>query len=119
MPLDPVLAKIPGLAGYLAQDSYNRGRESDTLQQAGRMQTMEKHFRGAEREMEAKAELEALGPNPSREQLIGWASKWSPPKDVLGQLQHAETSKNAQAATREATAARMQMIASQFDRTLA
>ena len=34
MALDPVLAKIPGLAGYLAQDQYSRGQEQQEAQTA-------------------------------------------------------------------------------------
>lgn len=117
MPLDPTLARIPGLAGYLAMDQYNRGAEADTAQQAGRMNSLETHFREREREAQSQAELKALGPAPTREALIRWASKWSPPKDVLNQLQHAETSKNQQAVTKEATVARLQQAASQFEST--
>ncbi len=45
MPLDPVLAKIPGLAGYQAMDSYNRDQELQDAQKIGITAKLADHFR--------------------------------------------------------------------------
>lgn len=96
MPLDPALERIPGLAGYLAMDQYSRGQEAQGLDRIGLASKLQDHFRNIEIQKKAKEDLEALGPNPSEEALIGWASKYSPPKDVLHYKQQSLDRKSAE-----------------------
>lgn len=113
---DPLLS-VPGLGGWLSQRDRNMGESRENLAQVGRMRTMQSQFQAEALQRQAREEFTAMGPNPRPEQLIQWAAKYSPPKDVLNQVQHAETSRNQQAATNEASTARLQQAASQFEQT--
>lgn len=115
MPLDPVLARIPGLAGFLAQDDVSRSREAQGLENATRTEALSRRLVEADLQRKSRSELEAMGQNPSEDALIQWGAKYSPPKDVLHWKQQAKDRAVHEQNTKEATLARLQQVGSQFN----
>lgn len=103
--LEGVLANIPGLAGYRAAEQFAQQRQMGELQQAGSLVALHQHIQEQQKEGQFRAELAALGPEATQEQLAQVAAKYSKAGDVLKSQQ---TSLDRQAtlestkATREA-----------------
>jgi len=94
------LYNIPGLGGYQAQVDANRGAEMDLLRQAAAVGSLSEFARkqgearaAAERERQARAEMAALGPDASFDQLFEVGKKYLAPKAVLDMYRANETFK--------------------------
>lgn len=88
--LQGVLANIPGLAGYLAGEQNNQQSQAGQLQQLAGVMGLKQALQAQQAkqqqqamEQQFRAELGALGPNPSQDQLMGVAAKYAPAKDLL------------------------------------
>lgn len=90
MPLDPVLARIPGLAGYQAMEEVSRGRESQDLQNLGMAARLQDHFR------EQKFR-EGLSPDMSSDDVLKRAYQYLGPEKAAT-LAQAHQDKEAQRA---------------------
>ena len=116
MPLDPVLARIPGLAGYLAQGQYNQDQTSQGIQniaQVGQGQLMaarlQDHFRD-------QAFRNSITPNDTHDDILNKAYRFLGP-DKAASLAQGEQIKNLQLqSNREIAVSRLMQAASQFDR---
>ena len=117
MPLDQTLGRLPVLGPFLAAERNNQAIDSQNLAQAMQQARLREYFQKQEQEKRARAELDAMGPSPQPADLIRWASKHSPPKDVLEHIQRSENVKLQQATVRESTMARLQQAAAQFERS--
>lgn len=81
--LESVLASIPGLAGWTAQDQQNRMKERGDLQNAGALQNLLAQMQAKEKEKAFRGELAALGPGATQESLAQVAAKYAAPREVL------------------------------------
>jgi hypothetical protein len=115
MPLDPVLARLPVIGPAMAAEDRNIAATDANVQRGLGLSRLESAFREAEMQKKARAELDALGPTPTEDQLILWGARYSSPKDVLHWKQQAQNVKLHEATTKEATATRLQQIARQFE----
>lgn len=106
--LEGALAGVPGLAGFLggiqndqANTAGQLGQITQVQQIAGVMQQAQQRQAAMQREAAFRAELQALGPNPSQEALAQVASRYAAPGDVL-KTQQGSLDRQAQiAATKE------------------
>lgn len=113
--LQSVLANIPGLAGYRAAEQNADSRQLGQLQQAVSLQSMLEHITKSQQEQKFRADLGALGANPSQESLAQVAARYSTPADVL-KSQTSSLDRKAQIdATKEAARSRLQQAAAQFE----
>lgn len=88
------LMNIPGLAGYLAQQQGVQQQEMGQLQQFTQVVGLQKALQEqalakqeAARKNQFRAELGALGPNPTQEQLAGVAAKYTDDPSKLMDVQ--------------------------------
>ena len=81
--LESVLASIPGLAGYEAARQRNEQTGLNELQQAGAVMSLQQVVQKAQQEQALRADLQALGPNPTQEQLAGVGAKYAGAKELL------------------------------------
>ncbi len=66
MALDPVLAKIPGLAGYLAQDQYSRGQEAQEMQTMRGAYALHEGLQRRRLEQEMRGAVASSGGDPAK-----------------------------------------------------
>lgn len=66
MPLDPVLARIPGLAGYMAQDQYSRGMEQQEIQTMRSASALQDSVQKRRLDQEIRGAVSASGGDPAR-----------------------------------------------------
>jgi len=89
-----VLAQIPGLAGYLQTRQMNDAQSAQNMQGAlgqmgmlaqiqARQEEAKQRQMAAQRESQMRAELGALGPNPSQDAVLGITSKYVPAADLF------------------------------------
>lgn len=83
MPLEDVLARIPGFAGWEAVKQRNAQTDAQQIQQAGALQTIFAHQQAAQKEQAFRSELTALGANPSQEALAALGAKYAGAKELL------------------------------------
>lgn len=107
MALEDSLARIPGLAGYLAQNQINDKQLTDQLGQYGSMLQLQNAVRAQQQEQGFRSGMEALGPSPTPEALAGVAAKYASPKDVLAREQASADRKAQLSVMRETAAARL------------
>ena len=100
--LNDVLANIPGMAGYYANRQRRQVEEMDELRQVstlaqlhGQMQAQAEKQKAAQREGQYRAEVAALGPNPTQEQLVTIASRFGGPEKVMDVHQKSLDRRNA------------------------
>ena len=124
--LSSVLARIPGLGGYLAQDQMNRQSEQGELAQLaramqikGQQQQMGAQEQAAQaqaaeraRMEQYRAAVEGLGPQPTQEQLAQVAARFGGP-DAVMRVQQSSLDRQATAAAAER--ARQERAAAQRD----
>jgi hypothetical protein len=106
--LEGVLAQIPGYAGYRAAEQFAQQRQMGELQQAGSLVALHQHIQEQQKEGQFRAELAALGPDATQEQLAQVAAKYSKAGDVLKSQQTSldrQAAAEATKATRDATLA--------------
>lgn len=91
MALDPRLARIPGLGGYLAMGEHNQQQQAAELGQMARFATLEQHFAGQEekqRERQRQAAFEAeLAQAPTPEAKRAVALKYATAGQLIGMPQ--------------------------------
>ena len=83
MPLENALASVPGLAGYLGQEQFNQEQGLGQLKQLTGLAALQEHFRKQQEDAAYRAELAALGPNPTQDQLTAVAAKRATPNELL------------------------------------
>lgn len=112
MALEDALAHIPGLGGYLARQQFDQqqqagqlGQVAQTLGVAGALQKLqqEQQFRAG------MTDVQALPPEQRQRGLADLAARFAAPKDVLAREQGSLDRQATIAATREATAGRLDM----------
>ena len=88
--LEGVLARVPGLGGYVAGQQMGQRDESQKLAQLGalqqimqRQQQQQMAQQNMGREQAYRAALQGLGPNPTQEALAGVASQFGSPDKVM------------------------------------
>ena len=88
--LEGVLARVPGLGGYVAGQQMGQRDESQKLAQLGALQQIMQRQQQAQmaqqnmgREQAYRAALQGLGPNPTQEALAGVASQFGSPDKVM------------------------------------
>lgn len=117
MPLDPVLAHIPGLAGYLAQDEQSRAAETGQLQRAAAGAGLMQHFQTLRDTQAARAALQGLGPDSTAEDQIRAVAPFASPKEIMDYGgRHLDRQAQIKA-TQEMGLARLQQAANQFEQT--
>lgn len=122
------LYNIPGYGGYLAARDKNEGISRQNLetglqfqrlgqQEQLQQETLKEKQRQLRLATEAEASRKALGPRPTEDALVQWASQRSDPKDVLHYLVQSRDATARTKATKEAAQSRLQQAASQFEAT--
>jgi hypothetical protein len=81
--LQGVLANIPGLGGYAAGGEESRIQQSAQLAQMGALQQIAAKAREQGMLNQFRAELQALGPEATQEQLAQVSAKYAGPGDIL------------------------------------
>ena len=88
--LEGVLARVPGLGGYVAGQQMGQRDESQQIAQLGalqqimqRQQQQQMAQQNMGREQAYRAALQGLGPNPTQEALAGVASQFGSPDKVM------------------------------------
>ena len=89
------------LQGYEAARKGNQAESMQEVQQFGALQQIMAKQQAAQQEQQFRAELAALGPNPSQEALTAVAAKYSPAQSILT----SQTASRDRAATLEAATA--------------
>lgn len=112
MALEDALARIPGLGGYLARQQFDQqqqqaqmGQVAQTLGVAGALQKLqqEQQFRAG------MTDIQGLPDEQRQRGLADLAARFAAPKDVLAREQGSLDRQATIAATREATAGRLEM----------
>lgn len=113
--MSDVLAGIPGYGGYIAKRAMNEQQDMDQLRQFGAMQQIYNQAQEAqktrvalEREAAFKADLQALGPNPTQEQVAQVALKHAGPVEAIKNVQSSLDRQAQIKATSEAAQARIE-----------
>ena len=98
----PSLSEIPFLDRYRQREAQIRGEGLDELKQFstlaqlhGQMQAQAEKQKAAQREGQYRAEVAALGPNPTQEQLVTIASRFGGPEKVMDVHQKSLDRRNA------------------------
>jgi hypothetical protein len=81
--MDPSSMMPPGLAGYLQAQQANQQQGMSTLQQIGAIQSIQANEEKQKRDQAYRAELTALGPDATDEQLAAVAGKYGGPDALL------------------------------------
>lgn len=111
MALEDALARVPGLGGYLARQQFDQqqqagqlGQVAQTLGVMGALQKLqqEQQFRSG------MADVQGLPPEQRQQGLADLAARFAAPKDVLAREQGSLDRRATIAATREATAGRLE-----------
>lgn len=112
--LTDIAASVPFLGAYRQREAQIQGQDMQQLQQAsvlaqlaGHMQAQEKDRQAQARREQYRAEIAALGPNATQEQLAGIAAKFTDdPGKLLDVQQRSLDRQDATAARSEAAGAR-------------
>src|SRR4051812_3612370 len=102
---------VPGLSGWLAAEDESRQNQASQLQQMSALQTIAGNSDKLRREQSYRAELQALGPNPTQEALLGVATKYGGPDVLVKTLESAQTARERAAAQKELATARLEQNA--------
>ena len=107
----PRLADLPFYGAFRERQSQIRDEGMDELKQYstlaqlhGQMQAQAEKQKAAQLEQQYRADLSALGPNPTQEQLAQVASKYAGPSDVM-RTHQSSLDRQATTAATQATAA--------------
>src|SRR3990167_8222200 len=82
------------LAAYLSVRDRNEQRGSEELQQVGAVQGLLAKMQQQQQERQFQSELQALGPNPTPEQIAPLAMRYRKPELAVSMLQATEQRKS-------------------------
>lgn len=83
------------LEAYLEQQAASQQQSLGNIQGAAQLVTLQGVLQKREQEQAARRELEALGPNPKHEDVVGVVSKYANPHDLLKVYQDEANRKDA------------------------
>lgn len=96
------------LEAMLDQEARNRQQTLGDIKTVGALQSLMANAEAQRREQAFRSELAGLGPNPTQEQVVGIATKYGTPKDIMKAQQSSLDRQATLTANREAAAARLE-----------
>jgi hypothetical protein len=111
MALEEALARVPGLGGYLARQQFDQQQQLGQVAQAAHTVGLAGALQQLQQEQQLRsglAGLQDVPPEQRQQRLVDLAVRAAPAKDILAREQSSLDRQAAIAATREATAGRLE-----------
>jgi len=112
--LEGVLASIPGLGGYNAQNQFNQQQQMGQLQQLGVLSQLAQRQQVLQRDAGLRNALGQLGQDATHEQVLRAAMPYAGADDLLKVITGSQDKRLAIQATQEQAKARLGQLAQQF-----